>query len=247
MKNPPKSSVIQKFSQIAPESTQWLWNNRIPQGEITLLDGYPDVNKTAVTIDVAARLSRGDSMPCEESRTDPAGTLFLIGEDSVRKTIWHRLEAAGANMDLVAVPKKYPTIPNDLPTLERGIREVNAKLLVLDTFSCFLEGNTLSETIRQKVLIPLKASCERFGYAVVGIRHFVKGSATSSLYRGGGSVAIIGAARSGLQCWSHPEDDGVRLLVHFKGNLSKVSHPRWLSSAWKAVRRSSWTGSGLLR
>src|SRR4051794_18186718 len=59
------------------------------------------------------------------------------------------------------------------------------------------------------------------GVAVLVIRHFNKNVDTKALYRGGGSIGIIGAARSALAVAPHPNDDDVHVLVAQKGNLSR--------------------------
>jgi hypothetical protein len=42
--------------------TQWVWRDRIPLRNLTLLDGDPGVNKTTLTCDIAARLTLGRAM-----------------------------------------------------------------------------------------------------------------------------------------------------------------------------------------
>jgi hypothetical protein len=56
--------------------------------------------------------------------------------------------------------------------------------------------------------------------AAILVRHLNKAAGGNSLYRGGGSIGIIGAARSGLLVGQHPEDDTLRVLAGQKSNLS---------------------------
>jgi hypothetical protein len=67
----------------------------------------------------------------------------------------------------------------------------------------------------------LKASAERTGAAVVLVRHLNKSPSANPLYRGLGSVGIIGAARSGLLLAADPDDPQRRILALAKGNLAR--------------------------
>ncbi len=43
--------------------TAWLWPRFIPLGYLVAFDGDPECGKSMITVDLAARLSRGDSLP----------------------------------------------------------------------------------------------------------------------------------------------------------------------------------------
>src|ERR1700686_2243139 len=57
------SAIMRTFSEIKPETLNWLWPGRIPLGKLTLLVGDPGLGKSLATIDVAARVSRGVPFP----------------------------------------------------------------------------------------------------------------------------------------------------------------------------------------
>jgi hypothetical protein len=67
----------------------------------------------------------------------------------------------------------------------------------------------------------LKASAERTGAAIVVVRHLTKSPGANPLYRGVGSIGIIGAARSGLLLAADPDDPERRILALTKGNLAR--------------------------
>jgi hypothetical protein len=69
-------------------------------------------------------------------------------------------------------------------------------------------------------LAPLARLAQQTGVAVVILRHLTKGGGTNALYRGGGSIGIIGAARSGLLVARAPDDaEHERILASSKSNL----------------------------
>ena len=50
---------LDPFAFFIQQPTDWLWPNRIPLGKLTLIAGYPSSGKTAIALDIAARVSRG--------------------------------------------------------------------------------------------------------------------------------------------------------------------------------------------
>ena len=99
------STIYTLMSEIEPEPITWLWKWRIPSGELTTLDGDPATNKSCLTLDLGARVSTGSPMPDGTAGVE-GGVLLLVGEDSIRKTLPHRLAAAGARMDRIVVMEK---------------------------------------------------------------------------------------------------------------------------------------------
>jgi hypothetical protein len=55
---------------------------------------------------------------------------------------------------------------------------------------------------------------------VVLVRHLNKTQGGNPIYRGGGSIGIIGAARSGMVVGPHPDSEELRVLAGQKNNLS---------------------------
>src|SRR5262249_8682079 len=118
---------------------------------------------------------------------------------------------------------RMPEIPRDLREIELTIRRMDARLVIIDPLMAYLGSQTNSwrdQDVR-RALAPVGKLAERTGAAIVVIRHLNKGgSAGSPLYRGGGSIGIIGAARSALLVGEDPDDPDVRILARSKGNLS---------------------------
>jgi transcriptional regulator with AAA-type ATPase domain len=57
------SSFGTPLSEIETQQLTWLWENRIPQGKITLLEGDPGMGKSLLALDIAAHVSTGRPMP----------------------------------------------------------------------------------------------------------------------------------------------------------------------------------------
>ena len=218
-------------SDVKPEKVRWLWPNHIPLGKLTIFDGDPDEGKSTVTLDLAARLTRGQNMPdTSEAGCPSAGVVIVSLEDGIADTIRPRLEAAGAALRKVRIvstikdargAERTPTIPDDLSAIEAAIRDVKADLLVIDPLVATLGAQTNSyrdQDIR-RALAPLVDLAERTGVAVICIRHLNKSGGPNPKYRGGGSIGIIGAARAAFLFADAPGRDGVHVVAPIKGNL----------------------------
>lgn len=225
---------IVRLSDVDPEAIQWLWPDRIPLGKLTMLDGDPGLLKSTIALDLAARLSRGAAMPSGSMPEvdGPAGTVLLTAEDGLADTIRPRLDAAGGKSERVAVVKHVstaegePRLPHieDTPDLERAIEAVDARLLVVDPLMAFLPSNVNSHRDQdvRRALAPLAELADETRAAIVAIRHLNKSRDSNPKYRGGGSIGLIGAARSGLMVAEDPNaPETRRVLATTKANLSK--------------------------
>lgn len=221
-------------ADIEPEEVRWLWPGRIPLGKLTILDGDPGLGKSVLTIDLAARLSVGGPMPdgVPAELDGPSGALFLVSEDGMADTWRPRLDAAGADVKRVRALRAVGTEDGDdrIPTvedagaLELAIRQADARLLVVDSLMAYLgrDVNSYRDQDVRSALVGLAELAESSGVAVLLIRHLNKNSGGNPLYRGGGSIGLIAAARSGLLVAKDPEDpEGSRRILAFtKSNLA---------------------------
>src|SRR5439155_9315396 len=66
-----------RLSDVQPEEVTWLWQDRVPCGKLTLLEGDPDEGKSTVAYDLAARVSAGRPMPLDSTPREPAGVIIL--------------------------------------------------------------------------------------------------------------------------------------------------------------------------
>ncbi len=73
------------------------------------------------------------------------------------------------------------------------------------------------------VLNPLAAVSRVMETAVVFTRHFTKFESENSLYRGAGSMAVIGRARLGLIVTTDPDNEDVRVLANNKSNAARLA------------------------
>jgi len=211
------------IASVQPETVSWIWTNRIARGKFTVFDGDPGEGKSLLTLDLAARLSMALPLPEQETAEKrPLKTLFLICEDDLADTIAPRLIAAGAERSNIEVLTSLLQIPAQLDQLEAHILEVGAELVVMDPLNAYISGkvNTHNDHQVRAALTPLVSMAARLGVAVVGVRHLNKQVGGAAMYRGGGSIAYVGLARSAFLVGVDPDDSSARVLAATKGNLS---------------------------
>ena len=217
------------LSEVKIEKVTWLWENRIPLGKITILDGDPGMGKSLLTLTIAARLTTGKPLP-GQTTVLKGGVLILSAEDGLGDTIRPRLEAAMADLTQIVALKYLPdwegektvsSIPIEIPTIRDAIKRVRAKLVIVDVLMAYLANDTNSfrdQDIRL-ALAPLSEMASRECVAVICVRHLTKAPGGNPLYRGGGSIGIIGGARAGLLVAKDPKHPTVTVLAQTKSNL----------------------------
>jgi hypothetical protein len=242
------------------EQVRWLWHDRIPLGKITVLDGDPGVGKSTLTLTIAAKVSTGSPFP-DGARPEVGDVILLSAEDDIGDTIRPRLEAAGADLERCWVlpdvhpvdkdgkeePPRPPELPADLFLLEDLVKSKAAALVVIDPLMAFLAGQVDSHRDQdvRRVLASMAYMAARTGAAVLIVRHMNKGQG-SALYRGSGSIGIVGAARAGLLVAPDPDDAGRRILASTKENLAPRREAlayRLVSDELYGVARVVWEGA----
>lgn len=230
---PVGSSGLVRLADVEAEDVAWLWPGRVPLGKLTMVEGDPGVGKSTLALDLAARLSVGAPMPdgAAPEVDGPRGTVLLTAEDGLGDTVRPRLDAAGGDPDRVArlatVPgEDGPRIPTveDVGAIRRAVDEMDAALVVVDPLTAFVGHgvNAHRDADIRRALAPLADLADDARAAVVAIRHLNKSGSSNPLYRGGGSIAFIAAARSGLLAARDPADpDGpCGVLAATKANLA---------------------------
>ena len=219
-----KGCQLIRLSDVRPEPVEWLWPGYFPRGKVIVLDGDPGVGKSAMTLDIAARLTTGRLMP-DGSKAPRCGAVVINAEDGLADTIVPRLAAMGADRTRIVTPlveSTCPRIPHDLGIVKEAARSVGAGLIIVDPLMAMLPRsiNSWSDQHVRTALVPLKGLAEELDATVVLVRHLTKGRDRTVLERGGGSIGITGAARMAFVVGHHPEHDEMSVLAPVKTNLA---------------------------
>ena len=226
------SNCLRCAQDIEPKEYSWLWENRIPYGEVTALDGEPDLGKTCIFLDFAARITTGRTWPITRERHDPASVLLMMVEDSAEKTIKPRFIAAGGDdsklflLDKVPGEEglRVPLLPTDVPIIKNIIISKGIKMVCIDPFMAFIDKrySANSDQDIRTVLQPLIEAAQETGCIVIILRHWSKKTGQGAVNRASGSVGISASARSQLTISRHPHDPDERRIL----SIGKANHAR---------------------
>ncbi|MDT3441771.1 AAA family ATPase [Pseudofrankia sp. BMG5.37] len=249
------------LSDVEPESVEWLWDGFFPKGMLSVIDGDPGSGKSTFTLDLAARVSTGATMPDGSGgRRQPADVLLINVEDPVAQVIRPRLDAAGANVSRVHILSMVPdeesgerpiSLKNDVELIERVIRKRGVGLVIIDPLMAFLESagrriDSHKDQDMRPILSRMSKLAEETGATFVVIRHMPKNSSGGkAIYAGGGSIGIIGAARAGYIIGRDPGDPDIRVMACAKINVGPEPTAmayRLVSDPDKSVGRVDWIG-----
>lgn len=220
---------------IEAKSVQWLWPGKMPKGKVSIIAGEPDSGKSFLTLDLAARISNGqtwpDGQPCE-----PGKVLLMTAEDDLSDTVVPRLIGMKADrskikaLESVSVynpetgekEEKSPTII-DLPTIENEIARIAPDLFVIDPVNAYLPGldTHRDAELRAKVFSPLKQLAEKHNLAVVCVMHLNKSNSQTAKNRVSGSIAYVAASRATWLVANDQDNPERKLFIPVKFNIGK--------------------------
>src|SRR5262249_9262733 len=215
-----------------PKKIRWLWHSRIPLGKVTVLDGDPGLGKSLISIDIAAYATTKRPMPnaAAVDLDQATGVVFMSAEDDPEDTIQPRLALAGADLNRIFLLERVkredglclPTV-SDLHAIRLAIKKAEAKLVIIDPLMAYMpeETNSYRDQDVRRSLAPLAALAWELGVSILVIRHLNKMPNSNPVYRGGGSIGIIGAARSGLMVIQVPDNEDRHILSASKVNVAK--------------------------
>jgi hypothetical protein len=217
------------LSSITMKPVPWLWPGYIPRGAVTLLVGDPGKGKTLSALDIAARVTTGNAWPDGLPNTiGPSDVLILSAEDSPAYTIRPRLQAAGADVGRVHVRATENgailttlSLTDDLTWLNTTLDQMGARLIIVDPLSAYMpDTDVFRDNEVRSALAPLVALAEQRDVVVLTIIHMNKNVERSALQRVLGSTAFSALARAAFAVLPDPDDEGRRLFLSLKYNLS---------------------------
>ena len=212
------------MEDVVSKEVEWLWYPYIPYGKITIIEGDPGEGKTTLVLKLAAALSRGLPLPCDDDKEyEPIHIIYQTAEDGIEDTIKPRLEKAGADCSMIRVideTDKELSMTDD--RLEQAIIETGSRLIILDPIQAYIgatvdmhRANEIRPVLKHLGIIAEKHNC-----AIILIGHMNKASGSKSTYRGLGSIDIQATARSVLLVARLRDKPNIRIMAHDKSSLA---------------------------
>jgi hypothetical protein len=229
-----RSLAVTFGDQVKAKPIEWMIDDWIPWGFLTLLAGREGLGKSTIACKIAAeRTQQGERV------------IYLASEDSIDHVVAPRLQAAGADManvlflNVVTEHSDTGTVefPADLDAVEDLIVEHDVRLVVLDAVTSVVSqsvaGDGNNDRRIRAVLEPMAAVAARRSIVMLGLCHFGKKESADTGKLMMGSIAWSQVARSVLAV-AADEDAGHLVVTNTKANLAK----RKRSEAVEIVTRS---------
>jgi hypothetical protein len=212
-----------RASDILTRKQRWLWEDRIPLGLPTILAGMQGLGKSTFTAWLAAMVSTG------QMDGKARAVIILSTEDDPATTIVPRLQAAGADLDLIRIHNldRPLAFPRDTAILGAAVKEYRAGVVIVDPIMGYLDDETGQNNTKEvrKVLDAVAYVGRRYRATILALMHFRKESAAEVLHMITSSSAFTEAPRSILGLGREPEtrdDEGRLALVHLKCNVGRL-------------------------
>ena len=224
------SQKLKRMTEVETEKVNWLWDNRIPRGYLSIIFGLPGCGKSFITSALASAGSVGSGLPFQPS-FKPFKSLFLLGEDS-SSVLKERLEGFGedrVNMKhIYSYDEGIHFTEDGISEIKQMIRETRAGMVVIDPLNHFFPSyvNTGSDNEIREVLSDLLVEAREQDCAVVCGSHLNKSQSSEAIYRLSGSSGLSGLARSMMLVGVVKEEIDLdktsdrSVIVHVKSNLS---------------------------
>ena len=244
----PELIATKKASMVGTSEPKFLWYPFLPYKKLTVVQGESGMGKSSLILNIAALLSRGSSMPFvqNDQSADYGEILYFCKEDDEKETINPRLINIGADLERVHFLNENYYFDDECKRLEATIRNLNARLVVIDPLISFL-GRSYSMNTAQSVgnlMRELSRVAAATDSVIVVICHLSKNSSAKEIDRHLGSSDIINAARSVLSVTREDEEIDIMTVKHLKSTLTKRAAPFYFEIVGNGViefMNGTWT------
>jgi AAA domain len=219
----PKYLMLRALADVEARQVRFLVPGLIPLRTLTLVAGVGGLGKSTWLAGIAARVSRGDL-------GEPGAVIIVSYEDTPEEMLRPRVEAAGGDLSRVfhiVVPELHQgpvVLPSDLTELRTVVREVQARLVIIDPIVAAIDVNFDAHKDQhvRSVLAELAALAEQENLATAMVGHLNKAPSRDAYIRVANSVAFWNASRSVVLVTEDPEEpDAHRLVAQRKANWSR--------------------------
>ena len=237
--NAEPETISEKFhivcaADVVVKEQQFIWSERIPAENVTLLYGEPGIGKTILCCKIAADVSSGHvSVPNVQNQivnSEPAKVIYIAAEESAERIAYY-IQKNGGDLNNVAIVNideltTHAFLENDFNTLCAMIALIKPQLIVMDPWIAFINATT-SKSIKwgrmREIYHDLMILCHRTNCSTLLTMYPTKlrkvssdgwqwTQATEELYNG---------CRSVLQVVRDIDGSNNKVLVHTKANLSR--------------------------
>ena len=210
-------------ADVEPKEVAWLWYSYIPFGKVTLIQGDPGDGKSTFALNLAAILTRGDTLPFTGVSHEPMRVIYLNAEDDADDTVVPRfIKANGVRSHLIFISEKKQRLDFSDDRIREAIVSTGARVCILDPLASYLGADVsmnLANEVRPRFESLIEVAKET-GCAIIVIAHMNKMEGLNAKYRNSGSIDIVASVRSALVIGQSGDEPSHRVLAHSKSNLA---------------------------
>jgi putative DNA primase/helicase len=235
--------MTHKASTTKPEVLEWIWEQRIPAGKITLLNGAQGGGKSILFCDIIGHVTTGRDWEDGAKNTMGARRVLLAStEDDEADTIIPRLMAAGADLEKVEIldkllveqvvmsanggvlsrgkkKKKMLDLKAHTKLLKGIIKKFpDVALILLDPITAFLGVDECKDKEARPVLESIAEALAGTQCSLIGIIHSNKMTAGSAGDKVKGGSSMLGVPRAAWAVGRDPDDKTKRYMALIKAN-----------------------------
>jgi hypothetical protein len=236
----PPELVVRRASSYQIRDVDWLWENRFSRGKINLVSGHPDLGKSTVVLDIAARITSSKFFPGSTQPTIQSHVVLLTAEDDIEDTVLPRFIVAGGDQDFLHILEmvrqpvdNHPdghierefSLQTDIAALATTIEEIgNVSTVIIDPVTAYfgnpanIDSHATADV--RSILKPLQRIAAKYQIAVIAIAHLRKSEeGDKAMLLVSGSAALVAQARVVYLIVPDLEDDSRRLMLTAKHNI----------------------------
>ena len=177
---------IISMDEVAVEEVEWLWYPYIPYGKLTIIHGDGGEGKTTLILRLAALLSKGEKLPCDDTEREPIKVIYQTAEDGLGDTIKPRLLAGNADCSQIKVIDESEAALTMLDErVEKAIAETGARVMILDPMQAYIgakvDMNRANEV--RTILSQLGRIADKYRCAIILVGHLNKAQGNKSNYK----------------------------------------------------------------
>lgn len=238
-----KSAVVSRNASLSmttmdtanEKSIDWLMQDYIPKGQITIMAGDGGSGKTSLWCKFAADVSCGELWGLTEDgfffqgkERVPQKVMFFSAEDSFEYVLKRRLRKNGAILENIMsidiADERFQLIKFDTPFLEQLIAEHKPALVIFDPVQAFVPADIRmgDRNAMRSCMAPLITLGEKYGCTFIVVVHANKQSGVWGRKRIADSADIWDIARSVLMV-GETNENGIRYMSHEKSNYSMTA------------------------
>jgi hypothetical protein len=212
------------MADVQIKSIDWLWDNRIPRGTLTIIEGIEGEGKSTMLCAIGAAVTHGKGLS-DMPLTSPGNILWLSAEDDLARVLKPRLLSVGADVARVfAVAEPFTFDSKGVDLVRQMAQRRQPVMIVIDPIFAYVHGDPSKGADARALTNQLKMIAEDFNCAIILVRHVGKSKGfgdprAAGLY----SIEWRASARSVLLCGSDPDDPNKKALTQNKNQFGPLS------------------------